>query len=67
MRALKVQVTGRDGKAVHWWEQIVLARGGEADVVLPIAYNDHPGACSVTDILAPGARATAELRVMPGD
>jgi len=52
-----------------WREQIVLARGGEADVVLPIAYNDHPGACSVsvTDILAPGARATAEFRVTHGE
>ena len=64
MHAFKLRATNPDGQAAPWFDQSVIVEDGLARIVLPIAYNEQPGAWTViaTDLYT-GQEAIARIWV----
>ena len=64
LHAFRLQLRAPDGAALPAYNTVVLAPGGRADIVLPLALNQSAGryTLSVTDVLG-GASGKTQLEV----
>lgn len=63
--AIRLSATRPDGTAAAFWEQNLIVDRGPVDIMLPVAFNDPPGAWSVTfrDVFGSETAVTRRIEV----